>query len=139
MNIHDDISANEKRSNKSLNSRGSKYEVDTREKNQKPSNNGLPTGKEYCKIVQMGSSMNRQLSESGKKMNFSSNQKFGFFFKRRITWLNLNDREIHSNTPEITIENNKIQTSKYSWVTFLPKNLYEQFSKLANIYFTVPF
>jgi phospholipid-transporting ATPase len=30
---------------------------------------------------------------------------------------------------------NKIRTSKYTIWSFLPKNLYEQFSKLANVYF----
>ena len=30
---------------------------------------------------------------------------------------------------------NKIRTSKYTWITFIPKNLFEQFSKMANIYF----
>ena len=30
---------------------------------------------------------------------------------------------------------NSIRTSKYTAITFLPKNLIEQFSKLANIYF----
>jgi len=30
---------------------------------------------------------------------------------------------------------NKIMTSKYTVLTFLPKNLFEQFSKLANVYF----
>jgi Phospholipid-translocating ATPase N-terminal len=31
--------------------------------------------------------------------------------------------------------NNQITTSKYTVLTFLPKNLIDQFSKLANIYF----
>lgn len=30
---------------------------------------------------------------------------------------------------------NVIKTSKYSILTFLPKNLIEQFSKMANVYF----
>lgn len=33
--------------------------------------------------------------------------------------------------------NNKISTSKYTLLTFLPKNLIEQFSKLANVYFLI--
>jgi len=30
---------------------------------------------------------------------------------------------------------NKVVTTKYNCVTFLPKNLFEQFSKMANLYF----
>ncbi|CAD5212846.1 unnamed protein product [Bursaphelenchus okinawaensis] len=32
---------------------------------------------------------------------------------------------------------NKIRTSKYTWLTFLPKNLWEQFHRWANIYFII--
>ncbi|CAD5217112.1 unnamed protein product [Bursaphelenchus xylophilus] len=32
---------------------------------------------------------------------------------------------------------NKIRTSKYTWLTFLPKNLFEQFHRWANIYFII--
>jgi phospholipid-transporting ATPase len=31
--------------------------------------------------------------------------------------------------------NNEICTSKYNWITFIPKNFIEQFSKLPNVYF----
>jgi len=34
-------------------------------------------------------------------------------------------------------KNNKISTSKYSIISFLPKNLMEQFSRLANVYFLI--
>ncbi|NXP53394.1 AT10B ATPase, partial [Heliornis fulica] len=30
---------------------------------------------------------------------------------------------------------NRIQTTKYTWLTFLPRNLLEQFHRLGNIYF----
>lgn len=32
-------------------------------------------------------------------------------------------------------QNNYIKTSKYSWLTFLPFNLLEQFQRIANFYF----
>lgn len=32
---------------------------------------------------------------------------------------------------------NKISTAKYNWLTFLPKNLWEQFHKISNVYFLV--
>ncbi|KZV80365.1 hypothetical protein EXIGLDRAFT_630413, partial [Exidia glandulosa HHB12029] len=37
--------------------------------------------------------------------------------------------------PLTTYVRNKIRTSKYTPLTFLPKNLYEQFRRVANIYF----
>lgn len=35
--------------------------------------------------------------------------------------------------------NNKISTAKYNCLTFLPLNLFTQFSKMANFYFLVLF
>ena len=32
---------------------------------------------------------------------------------------------------------NKISTAKYNCLTFLPKNLWEQFHKISNVYFLV--
>lgn len=32
---------------------------------------------------------------------------------------------------------NKVRTSKYTWYNFLPKNLWEQFHRWANIYFII--
>lgn len=34
-----------------------------------------------------------------------------------------------------TILGNSIQTSKYTWYNFLPKNLFIQFSKTANVFY----
>jgi phospholipid-transporting ATPase len=39
--------------------------------------------------------------------------------------------------PPRDFRTNVIKTSKYTWVTFLPKNLVEQFSKMANVYFLI--
>ena len=30
---------------------------------------------------------------------------------------------------------NKVRTTKYTWWTFIPRNLFTQFSKFANLYF----
>jgi len=38
---------------------------------------------------------------------------------------------------DFELPNNAIETSKYNWLTFLPLNMLEQFSKLANIYFLI--
>ncbi|KAI9495916.1 hypothetical protein BDB00DRAFT_810959 [Zychaea mexicana] len=37
--------------------------------------------------------------------------------------------------PSKTFIANKIRTAKYTWFTFLPKNLFEQFRGIANLYF----
>ncbi|ORX54394.1 phospholipid-translocating P-type ATPase [Hesseltinella vesiculosa] len=37
--------------------------------------------------------------------------------------------------PNRTFMTNKIRTAKYTWFTFLPKNLFEQFRGIANLYF----
>jgi phospholipid-transporting ATPase len=47
------------------------------------------------------------------------------------------DRMVYTNVPDMELPNNRIETSKYNLLTFFPKNLFEQFRKLANIYFLV--
>ncbi|KAH9837972.1 phospholipid-translocating P-type ATPase [Rhodofomes roseus] len=37
--------------------------------------------------------------------------------------------------PLVRYKRNKVRTSKYTIVTFIPKNLYEQFRRVANVYF----
>lgn len=59
------------------------------------------------------------------------------FFKRKAHWNDLPDRKIVTNLPDFEIGGNEIHTSKYNLLTFLPKNLIEQFSKLANFYFLI--
>ncbi|KAJ6224587.1 hypothetical protein RDWZM_003132 [Blomia tropicalis] len=39
--------------------------------------------------------------------------------------------------PNFGYANNKISTSKYTWLTIIPKNLFEQFHRYANLYFLV--
>ena len=36
---------------------------------------------------------------------------------------------------ERKFDRNQISTAKYNVITFLPKNLFEQFTKMANVYF----
>ena len=47
-------------------------------------------------------------------------------------------RRIRVNTPadkHHSYVSNEVRTSKYSFLTFLPKNIFEQFHGLANFYF----
>ncbi|KAL4451006.1 hypothetical protein ABPG74_021328, partial [Tetrahymena malaccensis] len=54
----------------------------------------------------------------------------------RKRWQDMPDRTIYSNVPEhVKFCNNSISTTKYTLFTFIPINLVEQFSKLANVYF----
>ena len=36
-----------------------------------------------------------------------------------------------------TFTNNKISTTKYTCLSFMPRNLFEQFTKMANAYFLI--
>ena len=42
-----------------------------------------------------------------------------------------------SNVSESIFCDNRISTSKYTLLTFIPINLLEQFSKIANVYFLI--
>jgi hypothetical protein len=46
-------------------------------------------------------------------------------------WVNIKNRRKH------IPETNRIQTTRYNILTFLPKNLFEQFHRIANVYFAV--
>ncbi|KAI0794941.1 phospholipid-translocating P-type ATPase [Abortiporus biennis] len=57
---------------------------------------------------------------------------------RRNVYVNipLPDDELDpSGEPVIRYARNKVRTSKYTIITFIPKNLYEQFRRVANLYF----
>ena len=58
-------------------------------------------------------------------------------FKKSIEWQEMPDRTILTNKPDLLLIDNHIETSKYNLITFLPKNIFEQFSKLANLYFLI--
>jgi phospholipid-transporting ATPase len=57
---------------------------------------------------------------------------------RTSDFVQLGERHIKSpGDPKQTFIKNKIATSKYNCATFLPKNMWEQFHKLANVYFLI--
>ncbi|KAL4463532.1 hypothetical protein ABPG72_014935 [Tetrahymena utriculariae] len=66
-------------------------------------------------------------------------EKYFYFFKRHKNYLKgPKSQQLRSLTPGVTdykVASNRIETSQYNWITFLPKNLFIQFSRLANIYF----
>ncbi|CAF2582547.1 unnamed protein product [Rotaria sp. Silwood2] len=63
-------------------------------------------------------------------------KKFRFFKKKKVEE---DTRKIKANDPTANATKeyagNEISTSKYNLLTFLPKNLFEQFRRLANAYF----
>jgi phospholipid-transporting ATPase len=56
-------------------------------------------------------------------------------FKERVPWDQYPDRTVVTNQPDLQVPNNEIHTSKYTVLNFFPKNIFEQFSKMANMYF----
>ncbi|KAJ3012256.1 hypothetical protein HKX48_006359 [Thoreauomyces humboldtii] len=44
--------------------------------------------------------------------------------------------DVHTQEPVFQYPSNKVRTSKYTLLSFLPKNLFEQFRSVANFYFT---
>ena len=46
-------------------------------------------------------------------------------------------RKITTGRPDEDLPDNNIKTNNYTCLNFVPKNLYLQFSKLANVYFLV--
>ncbi|EAS00135.1 phospholipid-translocating P-type ATPase, flippase family protein (macronuclear) [Tetrahymena thermophila SB210] len=63
---------------------------------------------------------------------------YRFCVKRRARGDNLKkQRMLYAFIPDYVLKSNKIQTSKYTILNFIPKILQYQFSKLANIYFFI--
>lgn len=54
-------------------------------------------------------------------------------------WFGDAERIVRPNDHDLSYEkgytNNSIRTTKYTLLTFLPKNLFEQFHRVANVYF----
>jgi hypothetical protein len=61
------------------------------------------------------------------------------FFQPRIPCERMKKRKIVSGKVDLELSTNLIRTNKYNSIDFVPKNLLEQFSKVANLYFLVDF
>lgn len=58
-------------------------------------------------------------------------------FSTKAPWTRQKDRRIKLGIVDKEIGNNSITTTKYNLANCVPLLLYEQFSKLANVYFLV--
>ncbi len=70
----------------------------------------------------------RKSSDPGGSSNNNNNKKNGRRRRRRR-------RSEKEEGPQRTFVDNEIKTSKYNIVTFFPRNLFEQFRRIANFYF----
>uniref|UniRef100_A0A672Q942 Phospholipid-transporting ATPase n=1 Tax=Sinocyclocheilus grahami TaxID=75366 RepID=A0A672Q942_SINGR len=87
-----------------------------------------------------GRSMARETGESGEtkstKVKKHKRRKSKKESKTRIVHANiLYDHTKGGDNPNRHYANNKIKTTKYTLLSFLPKNLFEQFHRFANVYF----
>lgn len=63
---------------------------------------------------------------------------YRFCIRRRARGDNLKkQRMLYAFIPDTVLKSNKIETSKYTILNFIPKLLQYQFSKLANVYFFI--
>jgi phospholipid-transporting ATPase len=97
----------------------------------------LPLTEHAAQPSQAGASAYHD-GEPARKKRTSGTFKFGFG-RGAPDPSTLGPRIIHLNNPPANSQNkyvdNHISTSKYNIITFLPKFLYEQFSKYANLFF----
>ena len=82
-------------------------------------------------------SKNKKILKENKKENKKENNSFNYIVKidKYIRTNNHNKKLL--NERKESIPKNSISTSKYTYFNFLPKILFEQFSKIANIYFLI--
>lgn len=57
--------------------------------------------------------------------------------KLRTIYVNRERPENYSGPDVLPYRHNDVVTSKYTLLTFLPKNLFEQFRRIANFYFLI--
>ncbi|KAI8369516.1 uncharacterized protein BYT42DRAFT_521510 [Radiomyces spectabilis] len=89
----------------------------------------------------MGNTHWNQVVQRARRRNAPSKKKSPFPLastERRTIYVNMEippDELDDYGQPSRTFISNKIRTAKYTWYTFLPRNLFEQFRGIANLYF----
>jgi hypothetical protein len=80
----------------------------------------------------------RQVKRSGINFDATSISEENYQVKYDLTadvksslWLSIKNRRKRNR------ETNRIRTTRYNIITFLPKNLFDQFHRAANIYFAI--
>jgi hypothetical protein len=59
------------------------------------------------------------------------------FLRRKLSWERQKERTVMLGIADREIGDNSVTTTKYNLANCVPLLLYEQFSKLANVYFLV--
>ena len=99
----------------------------------------LPLTEAGARNARIDTAISAEDKPTARRKKFSAQDfKFGFG-RRKIDPSTLGPRMIALNNPPINavhkFVDNHVSTAKYNAVTFLPKFLYEQFSKYANLFF----
>ena len=94
------------------------------EENNKQNNNNNENNNENNNNDPQNKDIQQEIKSTKIKKIIKSNNSYEFY---------IND--IKKNTKELFFKNNKITTTKYNFITFLPKALFYQFLRLANVYF----
>ena len=93
---------------------------------------------------------NMQTSKNKDNKTYQSVNRYGYDYDydnilhsekqlRKLNREQIKNRKITMLRTEMTLCDNSISTSKYNYFNFIPKNLIEQFSKIANLYFLVSY
>ena len=87
------------------------------------------------KSISQSLTPNHYDSEKAKKENINIDSESGFhseIYSNPLIYFHINNNNLNK---KYKIRNNKISTTKYNFITFFPKGLLLQFTRLANIFF----
>jgi hypothetical protein len=83
-----------------------------------------------------GSKVNLEQTSEGTQSNSSENENYHVYYDaapdlESSLWTTIKNRRKH------IPQTNRIRTTRYNVLTFLPKNIFHQFHRIANIYFAI--